>query len=217
MNFRPELVGLREREAKVYLAALELGAATAQQIAIKTGIQRGSAYAAIGILKKRGMMYESTKGKKQHFNAEKPAQLLRLIQEEKKKLQKREEDLKANLPMLEALSAVRGKLEMTRFEGEDGLEMIRKTLLGSKVKSCEIIRFSHGADGIWNQKFKKAGFRVKRMDFESEDSEKTATEIAIFGDFIVLADYRGEPQGCLIKSHDLARLLRTALKLNGKA
>lgn len=212
-HFRPELVGLREREAKVYLAALELGSSTAQQIAVKTGIQRGSAYAAIGILKKRGMMYESTKGKKQYFNAEKPTQLLQLIQDEKKRLQKREEELKASLPMLEALAISSERMDIKRFEGWDGLESIRNILLASKTKTFEIVQFAAGADSIWTPKFKKAGFKLKQINVGSQnDAEKIKSEIAIIGDFIAIITYHEQPQGCLIKSKDASQLLKLAYK-----
>ncbi len=55
-------LGLTEKEARTYLASLELGPETAQNIAKKTGINRATTYVQIESLKKRGLMSEFEKG-----------------------------------------------------------------------------------------------------------------------------------------------------------
>lgn len=62
-----ESLGLTEKEAAVYVAALELGASPAQKIAERAKVKRGTTYLAIESLTKRGLMSSVTKGKKVFF------------------------------------------------------------------------------------------------------------------------------------------------------
>ena len=91
-----EELGLNVHEASVYLASLELGAA-------KSAVARPTAHVAVGSLVKRGLMSSHTRGKKTYYQAERPGQLLRLVDEEKKKITERESKLKSMLPGLESL------------------------------------------------------------------------------------------------------------------
>lgn len=54
-------LGLNEKEARVYLAALELGEASVQEIAQKSGVKRVTAHVAIEKLKTEGLLYEEKK------------------------------------------------------------------------------------------------------------------------------------------------------------
>src|SRR5690349_2719325 len=98
-----EELGLSPNEVRVYLASLELGAATAQQIAAKAAVVRPTAYVAIGGLVKRGLVSSHTRGKKQYFQAERPEVLMLMVENEKKKVIANETKLKALLPRLHAL------------------------------------------------------------------------------------------------------------------
>ncbi len=75
-------LGLNEKEAKVYLASLELGYASVQSIAKKADINRATAYFIIEGLMKKGLMTQIEKDKKTFFAAEDPKSL-RLIIERK--------------------------------------------------------------------------------------------------------------------------------------
>jgi len=77
-------IGLSEKEAKVYLASLELGPSTAQTIAAKATVNRPTTYVMIESLIKRGLMSSFQKGKKRFFVAGKPTQLLYLLDAKKK-------------------------------------------------------------------------------------------------------------------------------------
>ncbi|MBU1916421.1 hypothetical protein KKC47_04855 [Patescibacteria group bacterium] len=85
-----EEIGLSEKEARVYLAALELGPATAQQIATKALINRPTTYIMIESLTKRGLMSSFIEGKKKKFSAAMPYKLAYIIQNQKKDIEKRE-------------------------------------------------------------------------------------------------------------------------------
>ena len=65
-------VGLSDKEAAVYLAAMELGPAVVQDIAKKAEVNRATTYVMIESLASRGMMSTFVKGKKRYFAAEPP-------------------------------------------------------------------------------------------------------------------------------------------------
>lgn len=147
-----EELGLSPNEVKVYLASLEIGAATAQQIAAKAAVPRPTTYVALGGLTKRGLVSSHTRGKKQYVQAERPGQLLRMVEEEKRRIAVREIKLKSLIPGLESLISLTGeKLEVKYCEGWDGLEMLQNTLLNSGVNSFDVIRYGTVADAKFNK------------------------------------------------------------------
>ena len=79
-------LGLSEKEARVYIASLELGADTAQHIAQKATINRATTYVQIEALKKKGLMSEFEKGKKTLYVVESPDRLQSLLRVFEKEL-----------------------------------------------------------------------------------------------------------------------------------
>lgn len=141
-----EELGLSPNEVKAYLASLELGAATAQQIAAKAAVPRPTTYVAIGGLVKRGLVSSHTRGKKQYFQAERPEILMHILNEEKKKILEKESKLKRLMPGLESLISIVGeKLEVKYYENWEGLEAMQSYLLDSGVKTFDVIRHANVA------------------------------------------------------------------------
>jgi sugar-specific transcriptional regulator TrmB len=75
-------LGLAAKEADTYLAMLELGPASVQDIAKKAGINRTTTYVMIEGLKKHGLVSTFERGKKTLFSAENPEQLLDILTKE---------------------------------------------------------------------------------------------------------------------------------------
>jgi HTH-type transcriptional regulator, sugar sensing transcriptional regulator len=122
--------GLSEKEAKVYLAALELGAAGAMQIARKSGINRGTTYLIAENLMLRGLMSSVERDGHTIFSSEPPAQLFSRIEKESQTVEERKRSLAAALPELEALVKAGGtpRPSVRYYEGMQGLEAMRETL-----------------------------------------------------------------------------------------
>ena len=68
-------LGLTEKEARIYLAALELGPSTVQEIAKKTGLIRTTVYNQIKILSEKGLLSELQEGKKRLIISQDPDRL----------------------------------------------------------------------------------------------------------------------------------------------
>lgn len=130
MRLEKELkqIGLEEKEAKVYLAALELGPASIQHLTKKSGIKRSTVYEMIKNLKGMGFMSETAKGKRKLIVAAEPESL-------KRGLKEKERLLAEIMPELKSLSNVGSvKPKIMFYEGRDGVKEIYYDTLKAKRK-----------------------------------------------------------------------------------
>ncbi len=121
-DFRTLLIsaGLLPSEAKVYLAARELGSSTAQHIAEKAKISRTATYEAIELLRKRGLIAISNIGKKKLFVAEDPDRIVSYLKKEQEKSQNTLQDIERSVDALRLLSGGT-RPTMKVYEGEEAL------------------------------------------------------------------------------------------------
>lgn len=118
-----EKLGLSEKEAKVYLAALELTQDTVQNIAKKAGVNRPTTYFILKKLMQLGLISTLEKGKKTLFIAENPKELENLLDERVRDIERGRKELKENMNQLLAIyNAKQDKPIVKYFEGADGLE-----------------------------------------------------------------------------------------------
>jgi len=113
-----EDAGLNENEARIYLAALELGQTSVSRIARKSGIKRTTVYLSLENLMGKGLVSAIKKESKTHYYAEDPRNLERIMAERKEKISKLMPELLAFTNMLDK------KPEIRYFEGEDGLKEV---------------------------------------------------------------------------------------------
>ena len=135
-------LGLSEKEAAVYVAALQLGPAPVQDIAKLSKVNRATTYVMIESLEKRGLISSTQKDKKRIFIAEAPDRLLALLRLQKKELEEQESELTKMLPKLNAIFNRSGeKPEVRYFEGSEGLETLRRGYEGLKGETVQIIGY----------------------------------------------------------------------------
>jgi HTH-type transcriptional regulator, sugar sensing transcriptional regulator len=114
--------GLSEKEAKVYVATLELGKATAQDIAKKANVNRATTYVQLESLKDRGLVSQTSTDKKTFFIAEPPENVQKLIEKEKLDVLFKEKEFNKLLPNLQAIYNVTEDRPRVRFyEGTTGV------------------------------------------------------------------------------------------------
>lgn len=108
-------LGMSEKQALVYLAALELGKATALSIARKSELKRPSVYVTLEELMHKGFIKRVPKGTTTYYIAEDPTSLLNQIDSQKKQL--------VNImPVLKAMHhASAQKPQIKYFEGREGV------------------------------------------------------------------------------------------------
>ena len=107
-------LGLKRKEAQVYLAALQLGRGSAQGIAQKAGLKRPTTYLILGELMKMGLVLKVPKAHGQMFMAKSPKELY--ANAEEKIAQAR-----ATLPALDAIARSQENVRTLFFEGLEGI------------------------------------------------------------------------------------------------
>jgi sugar-specific transcriptional regulator TrmB len=125
-------LGLSTKAAKIYLAALELGEATVQQLAHKSKIKRTSLYYLLDELISAGALMRAEGGKKTLYIAQRPASLLRLAKE-------RVVSFEAALGELEERAAAFDKPHVYFLFGSNGFRQAWDQIFATKEKEYRII------------------------------------------------------------------------------
>lgn len=156
-------LGLLPKEARVYLALLELGEASAQQISKKALVERPTTYVQLENLYKKGLVSIIEKGKKRYFSPEPPENLLNFFREKLLHFKTLEKELKNILPELNAIyNASPYKPKVKFFEGKKGLKAIQGDLLSSGARQIQEI---YSEDDLFNvfTKQEMENFASKRV------------------------------------------------------
>ena len=234
-------IGLSENEARVYLALLELGSSTAQQVAQKAELKRPTTYVQLESLMKRGLVTSFEKGTKTMFRTEDPEHLKQVLEKEKEEQKERNQTLEKILPGLGNLYLSAGERPRVRFfEGIEGLKTIQDEFLKTKEK---LVRSIANADDIFglfpaqseNYAPRRAqkGIRSKiiytssKGDFLSESNEKMlreskfvqldkfplSGETAIYGNIVSISMFRKKTFGVILESEEIAKSFRAIFDL----
>ncbi len=135
-----EDLGLSNKEAKVYIAALRVGPAAVQQIADLANVKRVTTYVVLESLIAMGLVSQSTKGKKALYTAEPPVNLERLVQKRRRQLEHQETSLAEMLPELMGLTALpKDSPAVKLYEGEEGIRALVSTAYTSLKGDTKIV------------------------------------------------------------------------------
>jgi len=155
-------LGLSENEARVYLASLEIGRATADELSKHAQIKRPTTYVQIESLTKKGLMSTYEEGKKTYFIPESPEYLKRLLDQEKQETTQKEKELSTLLPDLTNLFDHAGERPKVRFfNGKEGIVTLREEIL--KTAKNKEIRIIFSQDALANV------FSKEELDSYSEN------------------------------------------------
>ena len=114
--------GLSDKEARVYLALLELEVATAQEIAKTADINRSSAYVVLESLCKRGLATTSAGEAVLKYVASSPDILAEQASEALIRHRRTEEEIEAILPELKSLyKGAKPRPKVKIFEGKNSV------------------------------------------------------------------------------------------------
>lgn len=160
-------IGLTDKEAKVYLATLELGEDSVQNIAKKAKVNRPNTYVILDKLIKMGLASTVERGKKTIYIAENPKELTSILEKEKREIEAREKELAESMTQLKALyNRNNNKPTVRFFEGLDGLESLDRITypsdsLGTKRETKNIIPLDILEELFPDRRKKSVGDRVK--------------------------------------------------------
>jgi sugar-specific transcriptional regulator TrmB len=240
-----EEYGLSERQAKVYLAALELGESDVSDLAQKAQIRRAGTYYLSESLVKDDLFYRTKKVNKLYYSAVEPKNLLAQAKRKKQIIEENFSELQA----LSRLSVKKPSIHI--YEGIEGIKTAYKRTLAKK--NAKMYAFSpyataqkqamfHGKEYLnWGldyirQRAKKNIFvydiaedspeaRERKMRDQEELRETRlvpkekfpfTNEIDIFQNLVIIISYK-ELLAILIESEDIAFTLKTIFNLSWEA
>lgn len=234
-------LGLSESEAQIYLASLELGPVSVQDLARKARVSRVTTYAVIEHLSQRGLMSSVEKGKKRLFSAESPERLVAVMQH---RLQEMKTTLHEVEDALHELKLVQrgAKPVVKMFEGEDAFKAVFNDLVATRP--AEIDEFGnfdevrkyvpretslkHLAQGLKQAKRRLVYISNERTSGDSEASNAVSAYLSLkehpcHGDILLygknkvaLASLDGKPISVIIESETIHEMMRTLFSLAWK-
>lgn len=233
-----ETLGLSQNEAKIYLASLKLGPATAQHLAAKATISRPTTYIMIESLVKRGLISSYFKGKKKLFMAANPNQLTYIVSHLKREALEKEA---AVGKIVEALGQMvdeeKNATTVRVLEGPEGsVELQRDIIESGAAETYEIVNIDearkwippmHKGDirekitlktkcrSIYTYSKGKITDRQRTAGSKSEsrylDQKKfpLAGEVIAYGDRVVLTSFAPKKTAVIIRDAGLATTVKT--------
>lgn len=236
-----ERLGFSQKEAAVYLAALELGCAGAQDLSDRSGVNRATTYLMIETLTQRGLMGTFEKGKKRFFTAESPDRLLSLFKREEQHVQEKVQEAAQALPQLMALWNVEGVKPKIRYlEGEEGLKTVRELFEKQTGEFVQMVPFEAAQNSSLLERGREehlqslvrtgAAFRVLFVMDEPDATKLPSVpggqmrvvsraqcpvngDIVVRQDTIYLCSYASTVSSVIITSRELARTVRALFEL----
>ncbi|MFH1704894.1 MAG: helix-turn-helix domain-containing protein [Patescibacteria group bacterium] len=232
---------MSEKEAGVYLAMLELGPASVQDIAKKAEVNRATTYVILEALKKRGLVTGIERDKKNLFAAESPERILGMIAEELNRVKNKEGSMQEIIPSLMAIfKAVEDKPRVRYYEGEGGIKSCREAQL-ELARSCRFCcTYIHYDKNVVaaakvheKERLKMSSGRLKvKILYSIEDGVDIPMfcpnvelkqlpkhtppfhgELNVFDNFVILATAKTKPIGVILESGDFAGLCKSFFEL----
>lgn len=225
--------GYTLNQAKAYLAALELGIGSAQDVGKKAGIKRTTAYSVLDELVRKGVAVKTKERRKDRYLVVSPRELAARYGE----YQQRLVEAVPRLMAIHNQAAVKPKIQF--FEGAEGIKQIYADTLREKPK--EILEFNTsnifdkfpGFPKQYVNKRRAQKIPARRIAPDTPDyrrhqgrdlAELSQTkllktedydipiEINIYGNKVAFMSY-GDELGLIIESESIARAMRQIYEL----
>lgn len=233
-----EQLGFSENEARIYIAALESGLASAQNIAKRASLKRTTAYSVLEYLVNKGFVGKSIVHGKNRFLAEPPEKLLSIVNDLRTSIEKA-------LPEMAALYNKNDtKPKITFYEGDKAVQMVYDDTLREKpneiieLNTDEYFRFNqHNVDPNYIDKRVKLGIKARRIAgtgsgwdtkhkrYDRAELSETIIvpresfwpeiEVNIYGNKIAFLNY-AEKMSVIIESKAIANAMRQTYDLAWK-
>lgn len=236
-----EEIGLSEKEAKVYLALLQVDLGSIHDIATKTKINRTTVYPVLESLSKKGLVSETSEGKKTFYQAAPPERIETLVERQRVVLEENASRLKDIIPQIKSLQRKQGERPIIKFfEGRDGAisayeefysfdpkknemgyfiynrDLVDETFTKEEKEKFLKIRYSKTVkpNSIYTKKDGKMEFTTPGIRTRIDSGEKypLLADISIIEDQIIAVTLGKTISSVLIKSKDLAVTLSSLVR-----
>jgi sugar-specific transcriptional regulator TrmB len=220
---------LPSSEARVYLAMLGLGSASANDISKRTGLHRANVYDCLDALHQKGLITIVLKAGKKHFEAVEPERLMTLLEQKKLSIDAIENSLSDALPDLkQRFEHRKSKQLIHHLVGIEGLRTIGEEMIKEGAKTKVLYTINSAGNfrknlGLYTVKWNKRRleekitlkaispeFRRQAVSQQLEETRYLPNEfsspltIEILGEKVGLLLYEEQPLAVLIESKIIA-------------
>lgn len=223
-----ELSGLNDKEARIYLAALELGKTSILRIAQQSKVKRSTVYEIVPQLEKHGLIVRTKDGKKNIFVAESPKTVLTLLREREKRFQE------ALPEMMSIYKTQENRPKVFFYEGKDEVRaMYMDTIREGKpiINYTSINNLYSYLDKSWVEDYikirVKEGIATRIIAIDSPEAQEWAmnapkemreiklmrgkdvdfaADVQIYGNKVIIATYKHDIFGLLIEDDNIAKM-----------
>lgn len=233
-------LGIPETEARVYVAALQLGRGTVSQIARKAGVSRTNTYNVLDSLSAKGLVRVSGKEPKEEYAAESPDALVTFIRTQQQKAADALEEVEAFAPELKSMHKRGDRPQVRFYEGTDGLKQVYEDTLTSRetILAYANVEDMHATLKSYFPRYyhRRAGkgiairtimtetpMNIERASRDTEEARETALvpkeqyqfhpEINIYDNKVMIASWR-EELGIIIESAEIADAMKKIFELS---
>ena len=235
-------IGLSEKEAQVYLATLELGQETVQNISKKSGVNRATTYVILESLQKKGIVTVFEQEKKTIFIAEGPTALYNIIREQEEALQKKDVELDSMMPQLMSVYNLHPeKPKVTFYEGKEGLKKMQEEFLSMKSDKASVIYSPKAVNELFSeeeikeQRQKRVGKKITtRSIYSADELEKLQvvlsehkrvsdlkypfySDVTVWENKVMIAALKGFVSGIIIENEHISDAFKSIFELAYKA
>lgn len=135
-----EDLGLSNKEAKVYVAALMLGPSPVQKIADFASVKRVTAYVILEALANLGLVSQTVQGKKTFFVAEEPESLRRLLDKKQQSLKEQATGFESLLPELKKLKGLPQETPGVQFyDSPEGIRALFSSFFAAHKLDTDLV------------------------------------------------------------------------------
>jgi sugar-specific transcriptional regulator TrmB len=229
-------IGLNDKEQAVLFSLLQLGKATANQIAAKSQIKRPTTYDILYRLQDKSFIYEADENGKRYFIANPPKKLVTVLESQKRALEN-------DLPILQSIYNINPqKPKVAYFEGFEGIKQLYEDTLTSLKRGDEILAYvthdtlqhleNYSLDyvkrrvakgitlrGIYQNTLGLAAHlahdqeQMRISKTVEQDELPLENEINIYANKMIVITYAPEPYGILIESNEVANTQRSIFEM----
>jgi sugar-specific transcriptional regulator TrmB len=238
-------LGFNEKEARVYLAVMQLAKATAPQIAEFSKVNRATTYLYLRSLISRGLVSSYESVGRVFFVAENPERLIQLLDIRAQEISRQAEYFSTLLPEMRSIfNLAKGKPQIRFFEGKEGLMSMQKDILETKSEllccfycidyvydvfpdikktySSERVKRQIASKIIYTsrlgvKKFPDDEERLRERRFVPFDKFPFSSDVTIYGNKVAVASLRNDLAGVIIENKQIADSLRLLFELAWEA
>lgn len=231
-------LGFQEKEAEIYLSALELGRTTILEISKHSGIKRSTVYELLPELESKGLLKRTKEGKKFYFIAENPKLVSEVIHQKEKRFEEALPEFMAlfnseidrpKVFFYQGVEEVQRMYEDTLREGKPLLnytsiinlyQYLKRSWVDNYIKrrtqlgiSTRIIAVDSPEAREWAQDARSELREIKLVP----NTGNFSADVHIYGDKVIITTYKNNIFGLLIEDANIAAMQRMAFELMWQA